>query len=302
MAVTGVTAQGWILALFIRGDGERFLLGSGAFEFKEGLQHFTANEFVNDTVDVQGGDGRYITGQVRRATDQVFQGYVGDATCDKAQIELYRRQFLAFFQKNYYFEVVYVFPDETAIRRQRGYITRAPEVKEMWQIFPEYSVSLNFEDVNYYTYAEDKDGHEIYGNIADIPLYDAEAGGLVWDSTGIVWDSEGAVWDGGQNGTATLYVGSIMSVYPMWEVKGIAVNPTIENETTGESLTYNGTITYGQTLVVDMSKRTALLDGTNVLQNISGSWMSLSPGVNRINYTADNLAPTSSLSWQEVLA
>lgn len=303
MAVTGVTAQGWILALFIRGDGQRFLLGSGAYDFKDGLQHFTANEFVNDTVDVQGGDGRYITGQVRRSKDQEFIGYIGDATCTQPEIETYRRQFLAFFQKNYYYEVVYVFPDETAIRRQRGYITKAPEVKEMWQVFPEYSVSLNFEDVNYYAYAEDENGNEIYTQSAIIPLYGSVGGGLVWDNIGAEFDEIGAVFDGGPNGAATLNINSISPIYPVWTVRGRSEYPVLKNITTSTSIAYDGIVTSSQTLVIDMQRRTATLNGVNVLNRISGEWVSFNPGVNRIRYDAQNdYAPHSSIEWSEVIA
>lgn len=303
MAVTGVTSEGWILALFIRGDGERFLLGAGAFEFKEGLQHFAANKFVNDTVDVQGGDGTYITGQVRRSQTQNFNGYVGDATCSKQDIETYRRQFLAFFQKNYYYEVVYVFPDGSAIRRQRGYITNSPEVKELWQIFPEYSVGLNFEDVNYYAYAEDENGNEIYTESAIIPLYGSVGGGLVFDEIGAVFDGTGAVFDGGPNGYATLNINSISTIYPLWTVTGRSEYPRLTNDTTGTAIYYNGIVTGTQTLEIDMMRRTAKLNGVNVLDRISGEWVSFDPGINRIRYDADNdYAPHSKIEWSGVIA
>ena len=77
MSVAGVTARCWILALFIRDDGERFLLGDGMYEFAEKQQHFQANEFANDVVEVQGNDGSLLAGQVRRSTAQAFDGYVG---------------------------------------------------------------------------------------------------------------------------------------------------------------------------------------------------------------------------------
>ena len=180
MAVPTVQSKGWILALFIRDDNERFLLGSGAYEFKEEQQHFAANNYSNDVVEVQGNDGAFLAGQVRRASVQSFDGYIGDVTVSKSSIEAYRREFFKFFQKNHFFTVVYVMCDGSAIQRRRGYIVDAPEVKEMWQKFPEYHVALNFEDVNYYTYAEDDEGKEIFSNYATIPTSAATVGGLVW--------------------------------------------------------------------------------------------------------------------------
>ena len=172
----------FILALFIRDDGQRFLLGSGAYEFKDSQLHFSANTMANDVVEVQGNDGYLLAGQVRRPTTQVFDGYIGDASINKPDIEGYRRDFFAFFQKNHFYTVVYIFPDGTAIQRRRGFIVDASEVRELYQMFPEYHIGLNFEDVNYYKYSEDEDGHEQYAKSIDINISKAVTGGLIWDS------------------------------------------------------------------------------------------------------------------------
>lgn len=176
----------FILSLFIRDDGERLLLGSGAYEFQEKQQHFVANAMVSDTVDVQGTDGTLLAGQVRRASSQSFDGYVGDATSTKVEIEQYRREFIEYFAKNHFYSVVYVFSDGTAIKRQRGFVVDAPEVKELFQIHPEYHVALNFEDVNYYEYNEDEAGQELYSQMFKIARTDSQQGGLMWDSYGAI--------------------------------------------------------------------------------------------------------------------
>lgn len=191
MPIKGVTPKCYILSLFVRDDGERFVLGSGYYEFKDKQMHFKANTVANDVIEVQGNDGYLLAGQVRRPGSQDFDGFVGDGTVDKAEVEQKRRDFLAFFRKNHFYKVVYVFSDGTAIQRKRGFLTDDPTVKELYQIYPEYHVALNFEDVNYYSYAEDEDGEEIYSKIAEIHLTQRKAtGGLVWDSVGIVWDEE----------------------------------------------------------------------------------------------------------------
>jgi len=294
----------FILALFIRDDGERFLLGSGAYEFKEKQVHFIANTFDNDIVEVQGNDGVLLAGQVRRSSVQKFEGYIGDATVQKQDIENYRRDFLAFFRKNYHYTVVYIFPDGSAIQRRKGFIVDAPEIKEIWQYFPEYSIGLNFEDVNYYTYAEDDSGQEIYGKSATIYLSTgATEGGLIWDETGVVWDNIGAEWEEGSGaGPTTVMVDSIDSVYPVWIVTGPAVNPQLSVLTTNTILTYTGNIAEGQTLEIDMFNKTALLNGTSVIKNISGDWVNFSPGNNRVTYVTTNAdAEPSVIKWQEVV-
>lgn len=181
MNLNEIEAQGFILALFIRDDGERFLLGTGAYQFLDSQLHFTANSFANDVVEVQGNDGVFFAGQVRRANTQAFDGYIGDADVPREDIENYRRQFIAFFRKNYYYTVVYVFNNGSAIKRQKGFIVDAPEVKELYQIYPQYHIALNFEDVNYYQYNENDEGIEQFGKSAIITLAeDSNTGGLIW--------------------------------------------------------------------------------------------------------------------------
>lgn len=302
MSIQGIMSRCWILALFIREDGERLLLGDGMYDFKKGQQHFNANNYENDTVSVQGADGTLLAGQVRRASKQTFEGYIGDGTTSKQEVEEYRRNFFMFFRKNYFYTVVYIFPDGTAIQRRRGFIEEAPEVKELWQIHPEYSVSLNFEDVNYYSYAENGQGQEIYEKSVEIPLATATKGGLIWDSVGVVWDSVGATWEEGTGGTNVVTVDSVDQVYPVLTITGLTVNPVIENTTTGATLEYNGTITASQTLEINMSTQTATLNGTSVLKNVSGDWLAFAPGDNTVSYTASNNdAPNATIEWNEVV-
>lgn len=304
MNLDDIQTKCYILALFKRSDGERFLLGSGAYEFDEKLAHFSANSFSNDVVEIQGNDGVMLAGQVRRATTQVFSGYIGDATVPKTEIENYRRAFFRFFRKGFYYTVVYIFNDGTAIQRRKGFIANAPEVKEMFQLFPGYSVGLNFEDVNYYSYAEDADGNEAYTKSLNIFIsHGAEQGGLIWDSVGATWDDVGAIWAAGSGGGPTIVnIDSISTVYPVWEVAGPSINPQISVLTTGTTLTYNGTITSSQKLVVNMFDHTATLNGVNVLTNISGNWINLAPGENRVTYADDDVNATSSkIYWQEIV-
>lgn len=181
MNLDQIETKCFILALFIRDDGERFLLGSRAYEFVDSQLHFVANSYQNDIVEVQGNDGVMLAGQVRRGTSQPFDGYIGDQTVDRSTIEQYRRDFMKFFRKNHYYKVVYVFPDGSAVQRRNGFIVEAPEVKELYQLFPQYHISMNFEDINYYVYEEDSDGEEIYGESATLKIATSATGGLIWE-------------------------------------------------------------------------------------------------------------------------
>ncbi len=304
MNLDQINPQGFILALFIRDDGQRFLLGTGAYEFEQSQMHFIANVFQNDVIEVQGNDGMLLAGQVRRAAMQTFDGFVGDTTVSRQDIETYRRAFLAFFRKNYYYKVVYIFHDGTAIQRRKGFIVEAPQVKELYQFTPLYHVGLNFEDVNYYAYSEDAQGDEIYGKSATIQRSSgAQDGGLIWDATGIVWDNLGATWEKSTSGgPTTVLVESIDKVFPIWKIEGPATNPQLSVLTTNTTISYSGTVTPGQTLLIDTFNKTATLNGTSVIGNVSGDWVYFAPGNNRVTYITNNADATSSqIEWQEIV-
>lgn len=189
MAISGVNPKCYILALFVRDDGKRFLLGDDPYEFKDNQLHFQQNTMANDVVEVQGNDGYLLAGQVRRPGTQVFDGYVCNGINSKDEVETKRRAFLQFFRRSHFYKVIYVFPNGTAIQRKQGFLVDDPTVQELYQQYPEYHVALNFEDVNYYTYEEDDQGHEIFAKEAIVPLARGGAtGGLIWDNYGVVWE------------------------------------------------------------------------------------------------------------------
>lgn len=190
MNLDQISIKNFILALFKRDDGERILLGSGAYEFDAELQHFAANIIANDVVEKQGTDGQLLAGQVRRCAPQSFDGYVGDATTTREDTENYRRAFIRFFQPRHFYTVIYILPDGTAIQRKNGYLTDAPAVPEQYQKSPRYHVALAFEDLNYYSYAEDAQGEETYAQTVDLQPESELTGGLVWDAIGTVWAPE----------------------------------------------------------------------------------------------------------------
>lgn len=292
----------WITTLFIRQDGERFVLGTGAFEFKASQLHFSGNTISNDVVELHGGDGALLAGQVRRPKAQSFDGYIANSTTDQSTTEDYRRQFLSFFRTGLYYTVVYIFSDGTAIKRIYGYLVDAPEVRELFQMSPQYHVALNFEDVNYYTYNENSDGDEIPSQSIDVSILGAVSGGLIWDSIGVVWDTNAKWEEGGGGGETILNVSTIAPIFPTWTVQGPCINPTIENVSTGTSLAYIGTVAQGQTLVVDCAAQTALLNGVNVADNISGDWLVINNGVNRFisEITSGDISHTT-LRWSEII-
>ena len=249
MNLDQITTKCWILALIIRDDGERLLLGDGWFDFKDSLQHFQPNSIANDIVELQGTDGQLLAGQVRRSASQSFDGYVGDALTSKTEIENRRRQFIQFFRTRRHYKVIYIFPDGTAIQRRMGYLTDAPSVPEMWQKFPEYHVALNFEDVNYYEYAEDAQGDEIYAHDSLVKLISVQSGGLVWDENGAV--SHGYTWLDPQTVTGdyiTISDGTAGAPLSLTELDG---NATQSGTPTPDAPVAINTVTGEQTVKVE---------------------------------------------------
>ena len=433
--IQGIDTKCFILALFVRDDGERFLLGDGDYEFTDEQLHFAANTMANDVVEVQGNDGYLLAGQVRRPGVQSFDGYVGGGTTAMTNVETARKAFFEFFRKNFFYKVIYIFPDGSAIQRKRGFLVDAPTVEELYQIYPKYHVALNFEDINYYSYYENSSGEEIYGKSAEIKLTTTTGtGGLIWSggnlfnintppnwigantnytvngntlsvsgqwyvaipvmvapntdyyisatrsnmsgssgnlgdiavyatingtqiakfdnngtfnsgnrskiwlvfycgggagssgsvdfsnikleegtsatsysdyggAKGVLWDNLGAIWEESSGGgPTTVLVDSIESIYPVWTITGPATNPELTNITTGATLSYTGTVTAGSKLVIDMFNKTAKLNGTSVIGNVSGDWIHFAPGNNRVTYTTDNTNAVSSLiEWQEIV-
>ena len=302
MNLDQIATKCFILALFIRDDGERLLLGDGYYDFNQKLQHFQGNTIANDVVEIQGDNGQLLAGQVMRSGAQKFEGYIGDATTNRQIIEQKRSDFMAFFRIKHFYKVIYIFPDGTAIQRQRGYLTDAPTIPEIFQKFPEYSVALNFEDANYYEYAEDAEGNEIYANIAEIMLNAAKRGGLVWDEFGAVSDSAGYIWEEGESVQNIVTVAGVDSAWPIWTVQGGAQNPTLTNITTGQTISWQGFVPEGQTLTINMAEMTADLAGANVFEYITGEWLRLAPGNNTLVYNAGSADKPSTLSWNGVLA
>lgn len=287
MAIKDVTSKCWILALFIRDDGERFLLGDGNYEFDEKQLHFAANTMANDVVEVQGNDGYLLAGQVRRPGVQSFDGYIGDSSTPKAAIETHRQAFFSFFRKNYFYTVVYVFPDGTAIQRKRGFLVDAPVAQELYQIYPKYHVALNFEDINYYYYDEDASGTEIYGKSATITLNSIrQTGGLVWvDPSEIELSGEGTSFTlmNTVNGTALIsaqlkgdtfqqtYSGK--NLMTLDNVPGMT-SGGVTSSFDGSVITANGTSTAGATYINVANTGVTLPAGTYTatLNLLSGSF------------------------------
>ncbi|MBE7560546.1 phage tail family protein [bacterium] len=66
---------------------------------------------------------------------------------------------------------------------------------------------------------------------------------------------------------------------------GSLVDPSLSDGT--RALTYHGTLSAGDVLVVDCDAHTATVNGENALSGVSGDWPRLSPGETTLTYSDD---------------
>lgn len=86
--------------------------------------------------------------------------------------------------------------------------------------------------------------------------------------------------------------------YPTMEVQGPLPAGTwhVQNDTTGEILSFDSTINDNQVLVIDNLHQTASIDGVPVDYYIRGSWLRLAPGINQIRLVSGADAPGATLT------
>lgn len=87
---------------------------------------------------------------------------------------------------------------------------------------------------------------------------------------------------------------------PRFEIQGPATNPIISNQDdNSRAIRLNGTLAAGETLVVDVKRRTITMGVTDVWRDwyrSDNQWWHLVPGVNRITYTRSDAGGPSTVN------
>ena len=88
------------------------------------------------------------------------------------------------------------------------------------------------------------------------------------------------------------------SVGPQITIVGPAVNPTIVNQTTNQSITINGTLAATDTLVMDLDLKAVTLNGSSARNLLAGNsqWFSVPPGTSNIYFNATGVQYGSTLA------
>lgn len=96
-------------------------------------------------------------------------------------------------------------------------------------------------------------------------------------------------WDSGSSPTIVSNTGNSFA-YPTITLSDSAINPVITNQTTGEIFELDLTMVDGDVLVIDMQNRTASLNSSNVIGNVTSdsTWWALAIGDNSITLDSDS--------------
>lgn len=256
--------------------------------------------------DYTEADGGEMIAQKLPSFDQPINGLIIPKT---STYWVLRNRLVNFFIKNHTYFIVYEKISGETFAQGEKFKTGNAWISENLQIVPEpyetysrWTIVLRLGSAGLQEYSENSSGQETFANIVQIPLLSSETGGSQWDSIGQVWDSIGQVWAEGGGGIQEVYAESSEEVYPTWEVQGECTNPTIRNNITGTEATYNGTIASGQKLVVNFADGTAMLDGTIVTRNLSGT-LKLGIGRNLLTFTTDGgAAESSTIKWNNFVS
>lgn len=207
-----------------------------------------------------------------------------------------------FFKVNKTYQIVYIKSDMSMFKVENAWISSGLQIIPVpYEEYSEWNITFAIGNPNWFEYAEDSGGSEIYSNNVILPLLTANAGGEIWDAVGLSSDNVGEEWEKGAGGVQTVSIASTQAIYPVWTVVGPCVNPTLQNNTTDTVAEYNGTVASGQTLVVDFAEGVARLNTALVTRNVSGL-VSLAPGDNTLGFNSDGgTTETSTISWNNII-
>lgn len=278
----------------IRDDGVQLAFDQYEIYLDEENTLLTRPEIATTSIDYTEADGGEMISQRLLSGIQTINGII--IPKDHSYWEL-REQLTTFFIPRQTYKIIYERVFDGALFQTGGCwlsenLQVPPEPREN---FSKFTLSLGVGSAKLSQYAENESGEEVYAGEAEIFLESLRRGGLVWDEIGAKWDGNGAIWS--QGGNNLIAVQTAMAIQPIWVVEGRVVNPTIINRKNQTTATFTGTLVEGQTLTVDFSQDTAMVDSTDMSESLSGE-LTLEPGVNEIVFTSDDGSTTVSvLKW-----
>ena len=291
---------------FIRDDGERLAMNGASGLVSQATDDWMpAKTLRTSSFTYADADGGQMVKQHYDPWPITFRGYIVRPTT--ARTTAARNELLRFFATNHYFTAIFTDCDGTEMSAPSGWISSAPEVtlRGKQERHPTFSLELTFGDPYLYEYSEDEQGNPTYANSIEVPKFEqtATAVGYMYSGAGYIYYSGGYEYKGGINQIPNINVNSTQPVAPIWTVTGQATNPSITNITTNTTMSYGGTIAAGQTLVVDCLNQTAMIGTADVSRFLSGDWLTLAVGLNKLKYETASQRDTKKceISWNGVI-
>ena len=291
---------------FIRDDGERLAInGASGLVDKATDDWMPAKTLRTSSFTYADADGGQMVKQHYDPWPITFSGYIVRPTSAKTTAT--RNELLRFFTTNHYFTAIFTDCDGVEMSAPSGWISSAPEVtlRGKQERHPTFNLELTFGDPYLYEYAEDKDGNPTYANSIEVPKFEQKATsiGYMYSGAGYIYYAGGYEYTGQINQVPTINVNSTQPVAPIWTVTGKATNPSITNLTTNTTMSYDGTIASGQTLIVDCLNQTAMIGTADVSRFLTGDWLTLAVGSNKLRYETASQSDTKKckLSWNGVI-
>ena len=284
----------------VRDDGAQLLFDHTEIFLDEDNELLMRPDVETTKVDYTEADGGEMVFQKMPSYQQPIRGIIVPKATGYWQL---RARLTSFFVINHTYVIIYQKAGGGGMfKTSDGWIEDNLQVQPLpREEYSRFEITLGIGGTILQEYVEDNMGHEIFANSMTLPVLSLASGGAVWDSVGQVWDSVGTEWEAGSGGIQDVVANSTSVVYPTLEVGGDCLNPTIYNSTTGTSATYNGSISAGQTLVIDFAEGTAKLDGSIVTMDLSGS-LSLQPGSNQVAFDMTSGTITdATLKWNNAI-
>lgn len=284
---------------FIRDDGEKFIFDANELYLAKNNTLLVRPDPNTTAVSYTEADGGEMIRQKNNTYVQKVNGLIIPKTTDYWVLCSTMSQF---FQINHTYKIVYKKKNGGMFAISNAWISDGLQIIPVPnELYSKWDISFTIGNVNWTDYAENSSGDEIYSNNVTLSLVTLSAGGEVWDNVGEVWDNVGGKWESGTGGAQTVNIASTKAIYPVWVVEGPCVNPSLVNNTTDTSASYDGTVASGQTLTVDFQNSVAYLDTALVTRLVEGI-VKFDPGENLVSFSSDGGATTeSTISWNNII-
>lgn len=285
---------------FIRDDGEMLSFDDQELYLAKDNVLLVRPDPNTTSVEYTEADGGEMVRQHNSTYEQPVNGLLIPRSSDYWDLSM---TLARFFQINHTFKIIYVKKDGSMFAISDAWISTGLQIVPVpHETYSSWTITLTVGNSDWYEYAEDSQGHEIYSNTVTLPLIGNTTGGENWDAVGTVWNNVGEKWVIGAGGVQSVNIASTKPIYPLWIVEGPCVNPKLQNNTTDTNAEYDGTVAEGQTLTVDFTAGTAYLDSALVSRLVYGV-VSFNPGENIAGFNSDGGTTNSStISWNNIIS